>query len=360
MNINIYNPYVRAELYHHGILGQKWGKRNGPPYPLGAGDHSASEKKAGWRKSLAENRYLRKQTKKLNKQDVREVKATHKLRNTEEKIKAEVRNSIGDIVQGKGLTDKRIAKLNALDDERRLNRMDLEKARNVTKNLLLQMSNEGYHISHEKTIRSANKGKDIAATVLALSGLAGVGIGYVGTVLGNRKMMVAGTAAGLAASLSGSALLDPNNRYTGRKYKVTKDDKNAYSNQTVFKVELDKDTQAKLKAKGKRNPQAELEKGADAYIKNTMKEKAPVDEAINRAKQTPDSNRTPFQKAILTPKGKQLYTERVKNEYKNNYYSEVGSKYDVGNDDFDKMIDKSYNDFTDSRSEFENYVKRFR
>lgn len=54
MNINIYNPYVRQELelMHHGVAGQRWGKRNGPPYPLSAGAHSASEKKAGWRKSL--------------------------------------------------------------------------------------------------------------------------------------------------------------------------------------------------------------------------------------------------------------------------------------------------------------------
>lgn len=33
-------------LEHHGILNQKWGHKNGPPYPLGSGDHSSAEKSA--------------------------------------------------------------------------------------------------------------------------------------------------------------------------------------------------------------------------------------------------------------------------------------------------------------------------
>lgn len=40
------------ELYHHGILGQKWGQKNGPPYPLKAESHSRLEKKDNWRRSL--------------------------------------------------------------------------------------------------------------------------------------------------------------------------------------------------------------------------------------------------------------------------------------------------------------------
>lgn len=39
-------------ISHHGILGQQWGKRNGPPYPLKPEDHSKSEEKSGWKKSL--------------------------------------------------------------------------------------------------------------------------------------------------------------------------------------------------------------------------------------------------------------------------------------------------------------------
>lgn len=32
-------------LEHHGIRGQKWGKKNGPPYPLDYDAHSSEEKK---------------------------------------------------------------------------------------------------------------------------------------------------------------------------------------------------------------------------------------------------------------------------------------------------------------------------
>ena len=50
---------INDYISHHGILGQRWGTKNGPPYPLGSGDHSASEKKAGWRSSLSGNSPVR-------------------------------------------------------------------------------------------------------------------------------------------------------------------------------------------------------------------------------------------------------------------------------------------------------------
>ena len=36
---------VNKYLVHHGILGQKWGKQNGPPYPLNPANRSSVEKK---------------------------------------------------------------------------------------------------------------------------------------------------------------------------------------------------------------------------------------------------------------------------------------------------------------------------
>lgn len=49
------NDY-RYYLQHHGILGQKWGERNGPPYPLKANQHSTSENKSGWKSSLGKSK----------------------------------------------------------------------------------------------------------------------------------------------------------------------------------------------------------------------------------------------------------------------------------------------------------------
>lgn len=48
------------ELQHHGILGQKWGKKNGPPYPLSrTGDWSAAERRSQKKNYKALNREAR-------------------------------------------------------------------------------------------------------------------------------------------------------------------------------------------------------------------------------------------------------------------------------------------------------------
>jgi len=65
-------------LQHEGILGMKWGRRNGPPYPLKDGAHSAAEQKAN--PSLA--RRAAKAAAKSISNRVNAYKATHQTRGT--------------------------------------------------------------------------------------------------------------------------------------------------------------------------------------------------------------------------------------------------------------------------------------
>lgn len=72
-------------LMHHGIMGMQWGKQNGPPYPLDAEDHSAKEKKDGWKKSLKKNRnaslreYHEIKKKAKNKEHKKDIKEFSKM-----------------------------------------------------------------------------------------------------------------------------------------------------------------------------------------------------------------------------------------------------------------------------------------
>lgn len=132
-----YSPY----LAHHGILGQKWGKQNGPPYPLSGSAHSSSEKKAGWRDSLSESKYtkmasearavanesLKKYNDTINTvrqkeketgqhRDDATVKQLNKLRDQKLKdaaiaSKLESLDSLEKTSQGRDKIDKKIAKL---------------------------------------------------------------------------------------------------------------------------------------------------------------------------------------------------------------------------------------------------------
>lgn len=125
------NDFESNYLAHHGILGQRWGHKNGPPYPLDASDHSASEKKAGWRKSLStaikDHKKKKQRQKALAKARVARTenlkKEAERQKYEEEKEKALKSGKASEILKYKGdLTNEQLQRaVGRLDWERRLN-----------------------------------------------------------------------------------------------------------------------------------------------------------------------------------------------------------------------------------------------
>lgn len=83
---------------HHGIKGQEWGERNGPPYPLSKKDHmqviasSKSEAKALNKKARDDRRIARaniKAVKRAKKAEIKRQKSEQKLAETQKKIEEE-------------------------------------------------------------------------------------------------------------------------------------------------------------------------------------------------------------------------------------------------------------------------------
>lgn len=79
-----YINYVESssELQHHGIKGQSWGVRNGPPYPLNQQKHNRVLQKAGSViKKAASNHKSRVETRKRSKQEKKAAEAAKKQAN---------------------------------------------------------------------------------------------------------------------------------------------------------------------------------------------------------------------------------------------------------------------------------------
>lgn len=77
-------------LLHWGILGQKWGVMNGPPYPLGKSQMSAKERRLNKRDSKWSKRNYNKIYKKAYKQSREEIKEAEKETDKEVRTKLTV------------------------------------------------------------------------------------------------------------------------------------------------------------------------------------------------------------------------------------------------------------------------------
>lgn len=112
------NDYESDYLAHHGIQGMKWGKRNGPPYPLDASAKSAAEKKAAKIAGAAKDGYKRtkntlksnsgsrksKALKEAREKDIDEM-TTQELRETNARLREE--KSYQELTRGQIAEGKR-------------------------------------------------------------------------------------------------------------------------------------------------------------------------------------------------------------------------------------------------------------
>lgn len=181
------------ELYHHGIQGQKWGQRNGPPYPLSRATLGETMRIRKKKKLQAQNAKIRKKNSALRKklkekaenkrlkERQRELKEENKkLRSakleTKPKPQPEVKESKPVQIKPNGLSRRDIKKLSDEDLKKYIDRLNLEKQ-------LYELDNQTMANGRREVVKIlSNSGKRSVENV-ATQAMTGVGRIIVAKVL---------------------------------------------------------------------------------------------------------------------------------------------------------------------------------
>jgi len=108
-------------LEHFGILGMSWGRKNGPPYPLG------SDKSTG--KSLRKGFRAKRKARKLQKKKVKSLKKARKVRAKNRETQQEIKKTKDEILKSKDISSmaKNIDMFSNQEINDMLTRLDTEK-----------------------------------------------------------------------------------------------------------------------------------------------------------------------------------------------------------------------------------------
>ena len=160
------------ELYHHGILGMKWGERNGPPYPLSSGAHSAREKKHGTKGWTAEAKADAKRKPSANSEQT----SKKKTRKTAEDITKDI---IKEAKHQNGSNDKKPKTKNQKPSPSKVSLNDVNTYRSEMIEKYSKSDPEKadkYKNASEKDLAEEyQRRKELTKTVVAVAAVVGVG-----------------------------------------------------------------------------------------------------------------------------------------------------------------------------------------
>ena len=166
------------ELYHHGILGQKWGVRRFQNY-----DGSLTSK--GKQRQLTTARHYEKALNSIDKgvaQETRDYsdnrKAAIKLHEKSDKLikktnKLEAAGKNADKVYKK--IDKLEASADAYNKKAFEHYKNIERGEQLTEKLIIEAAGKGYAISSKTTMRNVTRGSEYVLNALSVIGALAIG-----------------------------------------------------------------------------------------------------------------------------------------------------------------------------------------